>query len=227
MENNISKVIDSIDLKTAIAWTTIITLVIDIITRFIANTVPTMATNGLFQSIVIFCFYFILLKKILKANDKEQKLKFILLTGGTLSLISQLITLYDIYGVIHSWGMFASAAPAEEWGKYMQKVTYPKTILFSILGGGLIIYFFYLLSKYTYPELKHTIRFLGIWSIVCNWITSAIITFVIVFLSTEDTPINIESITKWNINIFWYIALFLLYNKVGKVTYEERMNQSL
>lgn len=106
----------------------------------------------------------------------------------------------------------------------MQEVTYPKTILFSILGGGLIIYFFYLLSKYTYSELKHAIRFLGIWSIVCNWITSIIITIVIVFLSTDDTPINIENITKWNINVFWYIALFLLYNKVGKVTYEERMN---
>lgn len=227
MENNISKIIDGIDLKTAITWTTIITLVIDIITRFIANTIPTMAINGLFILVVNFCFYFILMKKILKANDKEQKIKFILLIGGTLSLISQLITLYDIYEVIHSWGMFASAAPAEEWGKYMQEVTYPKTILFSILGGGLIIYFFYLLSKYTYPELKHAIRFLGIWSIVCNWITSTIITIVIVFLSTDDTPINIESITKWNINIFWYIALILLYNKVGKITYEERIDQGL
>lgn len=227
MENNISKIIDGIDLKTAITWTTIITLVIDIITRFIANTIPTMAINGLFILVVNFCFYFILMKKILKANDKEQKIKFILLIGGTLSLISQLITLYDIYEVIHSWGMFASAAPAEEWGKYMQEVTYPKTILFSILGGGLIIYFFYLLSKYTYPELKHAISFLGIWSIVCNWITSTIITIVIVFLSTDDTPINIESITKWNINIFWYIALILLYNKVGKITYEERIDQGL
>lgn len=163
----------------------------------------------------------------MKASDKEQKLKLILLIGSSLLLITQFIILYDIYKVINSWGIFVSAAPAEEWGKYMQEVTYPKTILFSILGGGLIIYFFYLLSKYTYPELKHAIRFLGIWSIVCNWITSIIITIVIVFLSTDDTPINIENITKWNINVFWYIALFLLYNKVGKVTYEERMNQSL
>ena len=225
MENSISKFIDSIDLRTAIIWTIIISLITDIISRSTTNAVPTMAINGIFLLIVNLCFYFILLKKTLKAGDKEPKLKLILLIGSSLLLITQFIILYDIYEVIHSsWGIFASAAPAEEWGKYIQEVTYPKTILFSILGGGLIIYFFYLLSKYTYPELKHAIRFLGIWSIVCNWITSIIIAIVIVFLSTEDTPINIESITKWNINVFWYIALFLLYNKVGKVTYEERMN---
>lgn len=71
----------------------------------------------------------------MKASDKEQKLKLILLIGSSLLLITQFIILYDIYKVINSWGIFVSAAPAEEWGKYMQEVTYPKTILFSILGG--------------------------------------------------------------------------------------------
>lgn len=215
------KFIDSINLRTAIIWTIIITLLIDIISRFTENAIPTIATNGLFLLIVNFCFYFILLKKTLKNSDKEQKLKFTLLIGSALLLISQFIILYDIYGVIHSsWGMFVSAAPAEKWGEYMYNVTYPKTILFSVLGGGLIIYFFYLLSKYTYPELKFAIRFLGIWSIVCNWITSTIITTVIVLLSIDDTSIDIETIIKYNINIFQYIALFLLYNKADKITYE-------
>ena len=148
MENSISKFIDSIDLRTAIIWTIIISLITDIISRSTTNAVPTMAINGIFLLIVNLCFYFILLKKTLKASDKEQKLKLILLIGSSLLLITQFIILYDIYKVINSWGIFVSAAPAEEWGKYMQEVTYPKTILFSILGGGLIIYFFYLLSKY-------------------------------------------------------------------------------
>lgn len=63
MENSISKFIDSIDLRTAIIWTIIISLITDIISRSTTNAVPTMAINGIFLLIVNLCFYFILLKK--------------------------------------------------------------------------------------------------------------------------------------------------------------------
>ena len=39
-------------------------------------------------------------------------------------------------------------------------------------------------------------------------------------VSIDDTSIDIETIIKYNINIFQYIALLLLYNKADKITYE-------
>ena len=109
MENSISKFIDSIDLRTAIIWTIIISLITDIISRSTTNAVPTMAINGIFLLIVNLCFYFILLKKTLKASDKEQKLKLILLIGSSLLLITQFIILYD--------GEYLSVQPQQKNGE--------------------------------------------------------------------------------------------------------------
>lgn len=217
MENNTFKLIDSIDLKTAIIWTIVISLITDLISKATRDVITQpLAINGLFLLIVKICFYYILLKKTLKISDKEQNVKFTLFTGSALLLISQVVVLYDIHEAMHSWGMFASAVSAEEWGKFLQEKTYPKIMLFLILGEGIIMYFFYLLSKYAYPDLKQIIRFLGIWSIVCNWIISVIVRVVVIFLSTNDVFINMESVIKWDIDIFWYIALLILYKKAGR-----------
>lgn len=221
MENNTFKLIDSIDLKTAIIWTIVISLITDLISKATTDVIAQpLAINDLFLLIVKICFYYILLKKTLKISDKEQNVKFTLFAGSALLLISQVVVLYDIHEAMHSWGMFASAIPTEEWGKFLQEKTYPKIMLFLILGKGIIMYFFYLLSKYAYPDLKQIIRFLGIWSIVCNWIISVIIVIVIFFLSADDAFQNMESATKWYVDIFWYIALLILYKKAGRRTDE-------
>lgn len=213
--------INSISLRRVIIGIAITSLIIDITSKSTQSIIVT-SNNDLLLVIANSCFYFILLKKTLANNSQETKLKTLLAIGSIMLIISRFIVAYDIHEFTQFWGI-AGITSTEASTKYLQEVTQPKTIPFLIMGNGLIIYFFYRLSQNVNPVLKKSIRFLGIWSLILYIMYIYVLYSIVVYyvLSIEATTsvdtsqlLSFKSIQKWNLNIFWYISLIILYRKV-------------